>query len=166
MSFLLYRYQNIIYNLKSAAYTVSGFLTADFLQSDQLVKGATVHQTFFIGATWLNSDAFRLHGSFLEREGGNAVSLWTDYASYQGKSSDKSMNTGSTIYPAALLSNQWQEMDFVEYWMADSTPSCSSDTQWELIHSVMEQNKLERTSLKHCRMLRNKLIRSHLALYF
>lgn len=25
---------------------------------------------------------------------------------------DKSVNAGSTIYPAALLLNQWQEMDF------------------------------------------------------
>lgn len=66
---------------------VSGFLTAAFLQSDKLLKGATVHQTVFVGATWLNSDALRLHGSFLEREEGNPVSSWTDYASYQGKSS-------------------------------------------------------------------------------
>lgn len=44
-----------IYNRKSAAYSkadgVSGFLTAAFLQSDKLVKGATVHQTVFVGAT-------------------------------------------------------------------------------------------------------------------
>lgn len=66
---------------------VSGFLTAAFLQSDKLLKGATVHQTVFVGTTWLNSDASRLHGSFLEREGGNPVSSWTDYVSYQGKSS-------------------------------------------------------------------------------
>lgn len=106
---------NIIYDLKSSACTERQMEWVAFnscLSSIRSTAEESNYQTVFAGATWLNSDALRLHGSFLESEGGNPVSPWTDYASYQGKSTDMSVNTGSTKYPVSLPSNHKKEMNF------------------------------------------------------